>query len=497
MTSNVLFVWVYLPDSIVPTLAGRLTLSSLQGKQVGNFVYGTNYLSRSDARPIDPVSLPLSNKNVLITSLNGLPGVIADSCPDKWGIRVIDRFKGEGKEYSFPVDYLLMNDPGRVGNLAFSRSSKDIPQELYGRQFELRELLQAARDVELNNPVSSELLIALHPGTGGARPKCNIVNSDGVWLAKFPSSADSVISNPRFEHATMLLASRCGIHVAQTKLEVIDGADVCLVKRFDREIVGGQITRNGFLSARSVFYDDPGFAQIGFGSYARLARWLPKYGCEQEDKLELYRRMVFNVSARNSDDHELNHGLVCNSKGAYSLSPAYDIVPSLHSNAIHRHALLIGEDANGTVESLLGNIKAFDLKHDEAVSIIEDIQSKIRENFVEVFYEAGFGDDDIRRIESCFSPIPVDRNSRPLAAAKEVKTSFVQFVEDGAYTGTILDVKNGVVVQKKGIDGDVVHHDATRLSVVPKIDSFVKIQYGKDVQATVTDMSRKKTVIER
>ncbi len=404
MTSSVLFVWVYLPNSVTPTIAGRLTLSSSQGQQVGSFVYGKSYLSRSGALPINPVSLPLSDKEILISSLNGIPGVIADSCPDKWGIRVIDRFKSAGKEYGFPVDYLLMNDPGRVGNLAFSRSSKEIPQELKGRQFDLGVLLQAARDVELNNPVAPELLIALHPGTGGARPKCNVVNNDGVWLAKFPSSTDSVISNPRFEHATMLLAARCGINTAETKIEVVDGSDVCLVKRFDREIIDGQIARKGFLSARTVFYDDPGFAQIGFGSYARLARWLPKYGCEQEDKLEIYRRMVFNVSVRNSDDHELNHGLICDSKGKYSLSPAYDIVPSLHSNAIHRHALLIGDDANGTVENLLSNIKAFDLDRNEAVFIIEDIQSKIHDNFIDVFYEAGFGDDDVRRVESCFSP---------------------------------------------------------------------------------------------
>lgn len=411
MTSDDLYVWIYLPKSAAPTLAGRLRISDEQGRRIGRFVYGKSYLGNHRAIPIDPVSLLIADKEYLISTLNGLPGAVADSCPDKWGIRVIDKFKKEdGRHCNFPVDYLLMNDTGRVGNLAFS-STTEVPQEFDGRQFDLVELLRAARDVELGRFVAPELLMALHPGTGGARPKCNIVDSEGVWLAKFPSIADAVISNPRFEHATMLLAGKCGINAAETKIEIVDGHDVCLVKRFDREVTDGRITRIGFLSARTVFYDDPGFAQVGFGSYDRLARWLPKFGCKQEDKTELYRRMVFNVAVKNSDDHELNHGLICNSVGRYSLSPAYDIVPSLHSYEIHRHALVIGNGAAGTIENLLSNVLAFGIDRVEAVSIIDDIQSKIKDNFVEAFYEAGFGDDEIRRVEQCFTPIPPGRST--------------------------------------------------------------------------------------
>lgn len=467
MISDHFFVWIYLPQSISPVLTGRIDFSVANGKKIGHFVYGKSFLERKDAISIDPVALPLNSSAFAFTTLNGLPGVIADSCPDKWGIRVIDQMDGEAKSIDFPLGYLLMNDPGRVGALAYSRSAAQVPIELVGRQFDLKVLLHAAQDIELNKIVDSEILRALHPGTGGARPKCNVVDEDGVWLAKFPSSADAVVSNPKLEHATMSLAKACGLNVATTRIEVVDGFDVCLVKRFDREVVGDQIYRKSFLSARSVFYDDPGFAQIGFGSYGRLARWLPKYGCDQSDKTELYRRMVFNVAVRNSDDHELNHGLICGADGQFSLSPAYDIVPSLHLNRVQKHALLIGENANGTIESLLENAKAFDLSPVEAISIINNIQLTIKNNWVDVFYEAGFGDDEIRLIEKCFAPIP----ERLLAVAPNC-------VLDGSYNGPIVEVDDGVVLQKIGRDPDkVVRHDCSKLSRIPKINEIVDIKY--------------------
>ena len=405
MIFSEIFVWIYLPNESVPVVAGKITFSSFQGKKSGHFVYGKSYLSRCNALPLNPVSLPLNECAVMFCDLNGLPGVVADSCPDKWGMRVIDRIRG-GVADDFPLGYLLLNDSGRVGNLAFSLSPHESPVELSGRELSLDLLLSAVQDIENNKPVSDELLLALHPGTGGARPKCTIRHQDAIWLAKFPSAADGMISIPRLEFATMQLAGMCGIHVASTELQKINDTDICMVKRFDREIVGDVNLRSPLLSARSVFYDDPGFAQIGFGSYARLARWMPRYGCSKDDKRALYKRMVFNVAVRNSDDHELNHGFVANKYGAYALSPAYDIVPSLHANHIHHHALLIGKSAAGTIENLLACVQAFDLSVEEARSIISEVENFIQNNWLDVFYQAGFSDEELRKLETCFAKIP-------------------------------------------------------------------------------------------
>lgn len=402
MISETLYVWIYLPQATEPVVAGRLDIEKTAAGTIGHFTYGQSYLARAEAIPLDPVALPLARGVTDFTVLSGFPGCVLDSCPDRWGMKVIDRLDGAK---TYPSGYILMNDPGRAGALAFSRSAQERPRELQSRQFSLEELLAAANAVESNGDVDPELLKALHPGTGGARPKCNVVDQHGVWIAKFPSIQDSPrISIPHLEHATMRLADQCGIRVAETRLEKVADKDVCLVKRFDRVVDGDQIYRKAFLSARSVFYADPAYASVGTGSYGRIARWLQRYG--QADREEVFRRMVFNVAVRNSDDHELNHGLVYG-RGSFDLAPAYDICPVLTPHQVHHHALLIGDSSAGTVENLLSGIEAFGLNRNDAGGIIADIESKIRGCWQEVFYEAGFGDDELRTVENIFRPIPL------------------------------------------------------------------------------------------
>jgi len=406
MRSEALFVWVYLPEETSPVVAGRLDIRITPSGVLGEFVYGQSYLARPDAIPIDPVSLPLNNSAPPFTSLSGFPGVILDACPDRWGITVIDRLLGKK---AYPSGYLLMNDPGRAGNLAFSPAVSEPPQELESREFPLAALLGATIAVETGQPVDPELLRALHPGTGGARPKCNIVDKDAVWIAKFPSIKDSpLVSIPRLEHATMQLGREwCGIKCAETSLNVVDGKDVCLVRRFDREIVAGKVFRKGYLSARTVFHADPAYAAVETGSYGRLARWGQRFGCTAEDRHQLFRRMVFNCAVRNTDDHELNHGLIHLKGSEFRLSQAFDIVPTLTTHQVQRHALLIGDSASGTVSNLVSNASAFGIHRDEALATIADIQAAIAGHWRETFYEAGFGEEELRRIEHVFRPIPM------------------------------------------------------------------------------------------
>lgn len=403
MISDTVYVWIYLPQATEPVVAGRLEIEKTAAGTIGHFTYGQSYLARAEAIPLDPVVLPLARGVTELSALSGFPGCVLDSCPDRWGMKVIDRLDGSK---AYPIGYLLMNDPGRAGALSFTRSAEGHPRELESRQFSLEQLLAAANAVESNRDVDPELLKALHPGTGGARPKCNVVDQDGVWIAKFPSIQDSTrISIPRLEHATMRLADQCGIRAAETRFEKVGEKDVCLVKRFDRSMDDDQIYRKAFLSARSVFYADPAFASVGTGSYGRIARWLQRYG--QTEREEVFRRMVFNVAVRNSDDHELNHGLVYAGRGSFNLSPAYDIVPVLTPHQVHHHALLIGDSSAGTVENLLSGIEAFGLNRNDALGIIADIESKIKGCWQEVFYAAGFGDNELRVVEDIFRPIPL------------------------------------------------------------------------------------------
>ena len=398
-----LYVWNFLPGATQPVVAGRLDIESTPAGAIGTFVYGRSYLARKESISLDPVTLPLMPGSKRFTTLGGFPGVVLDACPDRWGIKVIDRI--EGKK-AYPAGYLLMNDPGRAGSLAFSTNSAEPPAELASREFSLPELLDAAAAVEADRPVDPELLKAMHPGTGGARPKCNIVADNAIWIAKFPSLDDAPwVSIPRLEHATMQLAEACGVRAAPTRVETVGGRDVCFVKRFDRAITAeGEVVRNGCVSARTIFFADPGYAAVGTGSYGRLARWMTRYGCVANEQQQLFRRMVFNVAVRNSDDHELNHGLV-QRNGRFCLAEAYDVLPMLSANRIHQHALLIGDSAAGTVENLIGNAAAFGISGDDAKAIVSDVQQAIRSQWQDIFYAAGLGDEEINRLGRYFAPI--------------------------------------------------------------------------------------------
>lgn len=412
MTSErgTLFLWVYLPGETSSVVAGRLDVDHTVAGSVGRFAYGRSYLDRLNAIPLDPVILPLNSNEFTLTALKGFPSVVLDACPDRWGKRVIHRLYGAQSD---PEGYLLLNDPGRAGALAFSRSPVEPPVELSSREFSLKELLNATIAVEADQEVAPELLRALHPGTGGARPKCNVVDHDGVWIAKFPSIVDPPwVSIPRLEHGTMMLGQKCGINTASTRLEVVDGTDVCLVKRFDREVRDGQVIRRGYISARTVFYSDQNFAKYGVESYGRLSTWMTRYGCQSDEREQLFRRMVFNVAVRNSDDHDLNHGLVHINGTQYRLADAFDVLPVLAPHSIHQHALVIGETAAGTVSNLVSSATAFGLQRSQALEIVVDVQKLVQAHWLETLYEAGLGDEEIRRLEPCFREIPAHQVER-------------------------------------------------------------------------------------
>ena len=140
----------------------------------------------------------------------------------------------------------------------------------------------------------------------------------------------------------MRLGRLCGISTAETLIREVEGRDVCLIRRFDREVTNNQTYRRCFLSARSVFYADPAYAAVSTPSYARLSRWMPRYG----------------------------------------------------------------DSGAGTIAKLVSVAEAFTLNRDEALAIIHEIQRTALEHWQDVFYEAGFGEEDLRAVAHVFQALP-------------------------------------------------------------------------------------------
>ncbi len=318
-------VFIYLPGESVAVPAGIFTHEG--DLQIGTFAYGRKYLERNNALPVDPAALPLGLSPRAVTTNKGLYGAFRDAAPDYWGRLVIAAERKVPPEAFSEMDFLLDANATRVGNLDFRITPNDPEPSLDPPHFNrLEEVLDAASKIEAGEEVSRPRLRLLRQGTsvGGARPKCTIEWQDALWIAKFPARGDT-LNIPRIEYATMKLAGKCGIRIPALRLQPVGETHVLLVRRFDREKHPEGWVRKGFLSSLSLRqWDEADRLNWDYGAIASAMR----RHTSLNDIQELFRRMVFNILVRNTDDHPRNHGFLFDASGV-ALSPAYDIVPSL------------------------------------------------------------------------------------------------------------------------------------------------------------------------
>ena len=407
-----IFVWIYLPNQIEPTLCGRATRAPTAADVFkGEFVYQKNYLLNPRAVPIDPVLLPLETKVFETTTLGGIFSAILDAGPDSWGQREIENIFGSQTAFG----YLLHSTGDQIGALAFS-AEPSFPPNTKGTDgfpyIQLENLLEAAHLLESNQPIPQWLLDLLRVTTsaGGARPKATLLHEGSQWLAKFPSRKDSenLPSNPKLEKTALDLAELAGIAVPKRKLVTISGKDVLLVERFDRHYVadGGVEgwARRRYVSARTVFYSRPDVQKYAItGSYQRLSKELSTWSNQtQNDRTELFRRIVFNCLVNNTDDHDQNHGFVDSGNG-FLLSPAFDIVPQPPAGARSRLALNIGEfGGEASRENLLSEYGSYGITFSQASAIIDSIKSVVAGNWERVATENGVAPIFLPRIQTAF-----------------------------------------------------------------------------------------------
>jgi serine/threonine-protein kinase HipA len=402
-----IYVWLHLPGEVDATLAGRFTHQRTQAGNVGRFVYGRSYLQRADAAPVDPVALPLSPRDFETTYLGGFFSVLLDAAPDQWGQRVIDRLHGPQD----PMGYLLLAGSERTGALSFSatRGPSESVAEVHAS---LSDLFDAARAVERGDPLSPEIERLLMQGTsaGGARPKATFRADGRLWLAKFSSvkDRDDLPPEPINEAASLTLAREIGIVVPEHRIEWVGNKPVLLVERFDRAALPGQPgawTRNRYVSARTVLWSNPEVQRYTFsGSYNNLARQMARWSpAVREDRIALYRRIVFNALICNTDDHELNHGFLAVGPNDFRLAPAFDIVPRLPTTRTVELAMRFGEDgAVVTRANLLSECRTFDIEPEQAASLIDDMAQHIRERWRDSLLRWGADAEKVKTLARCY-----------------------------------------------------------------------------------------------
>jgi len=229
MTSNVTeaFVWIWLPGSSVPVVAGRVEKHG----SLHHFTYGRSYRERDDAIALSPFELPLQHGTFEPVGMNTIHSCLRDAAPDAWGRRVV------GHKYPHlaadELDYLLLSGSDRIGALDFQVSASEyIPRE--SDHPTLDDLLAATELLEANRPLPPELERALIRGTsiGGARPKALIDHDGKHFIAKFVSSTD-VYPVVKAEYIAMRLAALAGLNVAPVSLVSSLGKDVLMIERWN------------------------------------------------------------------------------------------------------------------------------------------------------------------------------------------------------------------------------------------------------------------------
>lgn len=327
----------YMFDS--PQLIGKLHFASLRGKTVYSFEYDNEWIKTGIA--IDP-ELPLFSGLHYASSHDNF-GIFKDSSPDRWGQLLMKRreillSKIEQKEPRtlFGIDFLLgVHDSHRMGGLRFKeRADGDFLSNderlaappwtsLRDLEFAVEQYEKNADNLDENSLKWINQLIAPGSSLGGARPKADVVDTNGKqWIAKFPSNKDDTDVG-LWEMVVHTLAIQAKITVPNAIIKRLASPyHTYLSQRFDRTADNKRIH---FASAMTLLQRTDGDDADSGVSYLDLVGFI-KSACTDviENLEELFRRVLFSVCVSNTDDHLRNHGFIYAEAG-WTLSPAFDI----------------------------------------------------------------------------------------------------------------------------------------------------------------------------
>lgn len=362
-----------------------------RGRSEGAFRYAKEYLSHPGAFALDPVTLPLSEKEYPTDRAEGIHAVFEDALPDDWGRKVLIRNAGLTGPDQRPANLLGVIGARGLGALSFSFKDSSVQEKTDIRMDTLEDLLNAAMQFDAGKRITRRQLDLLHlhgSSPGGARPKGVIQKEDGsLWIAKFPRMSDACRVE-QMEAACLSMAGTAGLKIPE--FEVIDVADrpVLLVRRFDVTSMGG---RHHMISMQTLL-GAQGYYHLG---YQDLFGVLQKYSSRpSEDIPLLFTQMVFNAAITNTDDHLKNFCMLHMGSG-YRLSPAYDLVPDISGQREHTLSFPQGM----AVPDRLGMIsagKALGIQSPE--KILDRVTSAVIP-WQKVFKSYAVPDGDIQRFE--------------------------------------------------------------------------------------------------
>ena len=413
----------------------RVGAVALDG-DVGVFEYDTDFLKLG--LNIAPITMPLEdarNGHTLYSfpalnreTFKQLPGLLADTLPDKFGQAIVNSWlarQGRSPDDFSIIERLCYTGSRAMGALEFTPA---VIQHLeLAVDVDIDEMVNLVREVishrnQINVKLTNNeqgnqdaLLDILRIGTsaGGARAKAVIAYNQDTgavmsgqanapagfnhWLLKFDGVSDIELGETegfgRIEYAYYQMAKASGINMMESRLLEENGRAHFMTRRFDRV----DENRIHLQSLCAIAHYD--YNMAGAYGYEQALMIMRKIKLSKMEQLQLYRRMVFNVIARNQDDHTKNIAFLMNQDGEWSLSPAFDMMYSYNPAGkwASKHQMTInGKRDEFTKEDLLSVAASSDLKG--ADNVIKDVLAAVKQ-WPDFATQAGINDKRIKRIE--------------------------------------------------------------------------------------------------
>lgn len=330
------------------------TIAWDENRQAGSFEYAESF--RNKGLDLAPLTMPLQNQAVWqFPSLNhdtflGMPGLLADALPDAFGKALLDRWLASiGRTFANPVERLCYQGNRSMGALEFVPAQDNYLEK--STALEVDSLVQVAREVlntkaELNTSFDNDAkeaianIIRVGTSAGGQRAKAVIAYNDATkevrsgqiaapegfthWLLKLDGVTNANLGDPKhfgqIEYVYHLMAREAGIDMMECRLLEENGRAHFMTRRFDRTDHAQKVHMQTLCGIAHFDYKI-----LHAYSYEQAFQVMRRLRLPYQQAEEMYRRMVFNVIARNQDDHTKNISFLMDQEGKWRLSPAYDI----------------------------------------------------------------------------------------------------------------------------------------------------------------------------
>ncbi|MBP1324888.1 serine/threonine-protein kinase HipA [Leucobacter exalbidus] len=374
-------------------------------------MYDQSYFQAAGAYELDP-KLTRGRGQIYSGEDQRLFGAFQDLTPDDWGRRVIDADLANARQNDRNIprsidefDYLaLAADETRLGAIRFQCDGGGEwlgPSQVMDlRHYGLDAYAEAAARLEAHEATAEDLELLGAPGTsaGGARPKVSVYIDEHLRLLKLPSERDRQRDGEAWEYVAIVLAGKAGINVQRGDLlRTSDGKSSLALHRFDRGPHGERI---GYMSAATAMeLGEQGHSGVTYEDFADITDDVT--GGDRAQLKDLFKRVALSVLISNDDDHWKNHGFL-RAAGGWTLSPAFDINPSIGGGRINSRPISSTDDPRQRdIRNLIATADSYALTRKEVGTALHEVVDAVTD-WPEVARAAGISSGEIDLMAAAF-----------------------------------------------------------------------------------------------